>query len=220
MRSPAGSELAPNDPILVTEAAAATGVPLRVIHRLIDENVIPRSARVMVAKRRALRAFALPMVTFSAAAGADLTSRLRRDCLNAIKDYTLKNWSDLLVRPDSANLTLTRGIMTLTLAKPVAVAMADLARLRAAFDRVETNAEIRGGMPVIKGTRVGVHEVASSLRVDGMDAVLADYPSLTRADVEAAALYAAAHPQRGRPAGTPSNRREVSRTVVDLPKAR
>jgi hypothetical protein len=50
------------------------------------------------------------------------------------------------------------------------------------------------------GTRVPVYDVAASVAAGyPMDRILASYPSLSREQVELAALYAEANPQRGRP---------------------
>ena len=48
---------------------------------------------------------------------------------------------------------------------------------------------IRNGIPVIRGTRISVYEIVDSLLSDGLEAVLEDYPSLTKGDVDAAKLY-------------------------------
>jgi uncharacterized protein (DUF433 family) len=60
-----------------------------------------------------------------------------------------------------------------------------------AHERIEINPEIMGGKPVIRGTRIPVETVLRKLGA-GMtiDAVLADHPRLTRADVSAAQSFA------------------------------
>lgn len=64
-------------------------------------------------------------------------------------------------------------------------------------DKVEFG---RDGEALLKGTDIAVHRIAALL--DGgmpVEAVLADYPSLTREQVMAAKAYADAHPKPGRP---------------------
>jgi uncharacterized protein (DUF433 family) len=71
-----------------------------------------------------------------------------------------------------------------------------LERLRQLHELVER----RKGTAVIKGTTIEAHRIAALLAA-GVTAerVLADHPSLDRAQVTAAADYAAAHPKAGRP---------------------
>lgn len=60
--------------------------------------------------------------------------------------------------------------------------------------------EILGGTPVIRGTRAPVYDFAASIAAGNpMESILSAYPSLNREQVELAALFAEANPQRGRP---------------------
>jgi uncharacterized protein (DUF433 family) len=61
-----------------------------------------------------------------------------------------------------------------------------------AHTRIEVNAEIMGGKPVIRGTRIPVELILRKLGA-GMstDAVLADHPKLTLGDIRAAQAFAA-----------------------------
>jgi uncharacterized protein (DUF433 family) len=64
--------------------------------------------------------------------------------------------------------------------------------------------EIKGGTPVIRGTRMTVYAVLG--RVDHgetIDDILADNPDLTREALEAAINYARSHPLVGHPGGRP-----------------
>lgn len=72
------------------------------------------------------------------------------------------------------------------------------ARLRNQW--IETNPEIKGGEPVIRGTRIGVRGIAQ--RIDDGDtiAILAeDYPHIPAEAFQTAYVYGKAHPRRGRP---------------------
>jgi uncharacterized protein (DUF433 family) len=61
-----------------------------------------------------------------------------------------------------------------------------------AHDRIEINAEIMGGKPVIRGTRVPVETVLRKLGAGlTFEAILADHPRLTRDDILAAQAFAA-----------------------------
>jgi len=62
----------------------------------------------------------------------------------------------------------------------------------ASNDRIEINAKIMAGKPVIRGTRVAVELVLRKLAEGATEKDLLDaYPSLSRADIKAALAYAA-----------------------------
>ena len=65
---------------------------------------------------------------------------------------------------------------------------------------LETDSEVKGGEPVIRGTRLTARAVLARLAGgDGLADLAADYPDIDPAAFEAAALYARTHPLRGRP---------------------
>ena len=71
-----------------------------------------------------------------------------------------------------------------------------LQRLTAARDQVTMDDQILGGTPIIRGTRVPVYDVAASVAAGHpMERILSCYPSLSREQVELAALFAEANPQ-------------------------
>ena len=64
-------------------------------------------------------------------------------------------------------------------------------RLASAEELVTISPDVLGGTPVIKGTRVPVHDVAASVETGIPKArILAAYPGLTAEQVDLAALYA------------------------------
>src|SRR5262249_37924153 len=66
------------------------------------------------------------------------------------------------------------------------------------------NPEIKGGTPVITGTRMTVYSVHGRIEHgDSIDDVLEDNPDLPREAIEAALAYARANPLVGRPGGKP-----------------
>ncbi|NOX60888.1 MAG: DUF433 domain-containing protein [Chloroflexi bacterium] len=60
------------------------------------------------------------------------------------------------------------------------------------IDRITANPKILGGKPVIRGTRLSV-EFILELLASGMseEAILEDYPHITREDIRACLKYAA-----------------------------
>lgn len=217
--SPA-TDMAPGKAILINEAAVATGVSARKINRLIDDAVLPKSVCTKVGTRRALRAFAVPMVSFGASDGAKLSKRMRLEAMRMIEKFTKENWPRLCNEPEHARLLrFESGCIIISLGEPVSAAMAGLNQLSDALYRIVKEPKIRGGLPVVRGTRISVYEIADALLSDGLEIALEDFPVLSREDAAAAALYARAHPRTGRPLTGSGSRHLVSEETVDLTDA-
>jgi uncharacterized protein (DUF433 family) len=61
------------------------------------------------------------------------------------------------------------------------------------IERIERNAKIMGGKPVIKGTRLTVEYILSMLAQDtSIDDILQEYKGIERADILACLSYAVA----------------------------
>ena len=220
MPSPTTVEIAPNKAILINEVAAATGVPARKINRLIDDSVVPKSVCVKLGSRRAVRAYAVPMVSFGASDGSKLSKGLRLEAMRMIEKFAKENWPRLRDEPEHARLLrFESGCVMISLGESVSTAMAGLNKLNDAFHRIVEDLEVRGGIPVVRGTRISVYEVADALAADGLKTTLVDFPALSREDVEASALYAKAHPRTGRPRANSKLWRLVSEKTVDLTHA-
>jgi len=58
-------------------------------------------------------------------------------------------------------------------------------------ERVVCDPAIHHGEPCVRGTRIPVAILVASLTDLGMDQLLGEYPQLSRADIQAAILYAA-----------------------------
>lgn len=62
------------------------------------------------------------------------------------------------------------------------------------WNRITVNPEIFGGKPIIRGRRLAVEHVLSMLAAgDDPDTILAGYPWLERADIQACFIYALRH---------------------------
>ena len=67
-------------------------------------------------------------------------------------------------------------------------------------DRIVRDKEICGGEPVFKGTRVTLRTVLASLAAgDSAEEILADFPTLTAQDLQAAIAFAAASAEEDLP---------------------
>lgn len=214
------NEIALSQDMSIAETAAVTGVSARKINRLIDDGLMPTSAFKRVGKSRFVKAFAAPMVRFGAGDGAMLSKRTRIKAMETMERYTKSNWRRLVVDPDRAlDLRFESGTVTVALGEILSSAMTGLGKLAEANRRITVDPEIRGGVPVVRGTRIGAYEIAAAISVDGSEAVLEDFPALTREDVEAAKIYVEAHPRMGRPR-TARAGRLVAESRVDLVGAR
>ena len=220
MPSPTTLEMAPGKEILISEAAAATGVSARKINRLIDDAVLPKSVCVKLGSRRAVRAYAVPMVSFGASDGSKLSKSTRLEVMRMIEKFAKENWHRLRDEPGHATLLrFESGCVMISLGGPVSAAMAGLNKLNDAFSRIVEDSEVRGGIPVVRETRISVYDVADSLAADGLETTLEDFPTLSREDVEAAVLYVKARPRTGRPRADSKLRRLVSEETVELTNA-
>ncbi|MAP15846.1 MAG: hypothetical protein CMH86_13570 [Oceanibulbus sp.] len=71
-----------------------------------------------------------------------------------------------------------------------------MARAEAA---VQFDAEISGRIPVMRGKRIRVYELADLCRFETVHYILENFPSLTAEHIEQASLYARANPLRNTP---------------------
>lgn len=74
---------------------------------------------------------------------------------------------------------------------------------------VVSDPEIRGGEPIVRGTRIPAH-LLYDLTQQGAstEELLADYPALDECSLKSALLYARTHPRRGRPKKGPWHGRQ------------
>jgi uncharacterized protein (DUF433 family) len=120
-----------------------------------------------------------------------------------------KRLADGLALLSAANIDLVRMELTPGVELNIGRLAGDVtnraARYRAARDRaIVTDEAIKGGTPVIRGTRMTVYSVLGQVEHgDTIDDILADNPDLDRDAIEAAIIYARTHPMMGRPSGRP-----------------
>jgi len=67
-------------------------------------------------------------------------------------------------------------------------------------ERIETNPDVMGGKPVIRGTRIPVETILRKLGAGvAVAAILADHPRLTEDDIRAAQGTTGCHPHPAHP---------------------
>ncbi len=90
------------------------------------------------------------------------------------------------------------------------------ARLRNQW--IEINPEIKGGEPVIRGTRIGVRGIAQRMdEGDTIEILTEDYPHVPVEAFQTAYTYGKAHPRRGRPTRPRRDADEAVRRRGPLP---
>jgi uncharacterized protein (DUF433 family) len=171
------------------EAAVLTGLPVKAVNNAIDKKTISavtgrRSGQATrLLDRRALLSLALERRL------ADrFVPELRRQVFDA------------LAAMPRHRVSLDDGFLTIDLRSMRRELAGLLRELRRARELVTSDPDTLGGDPVLRGTRIPVHLIASLLAQGSTAADLLDaYPRLTAAMIRLAPLYAAAYPLRGRP---------------------
>jgi uncharacterized protein (DUF433 family) len=170
-----------------SEAVAFSGASPTTVKKAVDQKVIPtrrvRSQSFIDADDVGV------LVMFEALAGVGLLVRYKR----AVRDW-------LRDSPDVPELELTDGLVVRRLQR------VDDARERARRyarlrdDWIVRDPDVKGGDPVIKGSRVGVHMLAARIAAGESEAILdEDFPHIPKEAREVAVEYAQANPRRGRP---------------------
>ncbi len=182
-----------------TEAAVVSRVSLRDVNRVIDERILPETL-VSVDNGRYVLAAACTLIAFYFESAKRLTSEERLFAIRSAEPR-LRRWNRAATKAMlAADWTVRDDFLTIDLHPFFKRSIERLASLDSARDMVTVSDEIMGGVPVISGTRVPVHDIAAAVSA-GVPAreILQDYPSLTEDKLELAVLYADANPLRGRP---------------------
>jgi uncharacterized protein (DUF433 family) len=195
------------------------GVDVRDVNRLIDEHILPEELYSNEDSRR-VWAGACAFIRFYYGAASSLTAQERKYAIDSLCGEanakaavrTIKTWRN--ARP---NWKVEHSFLTLNFDQFIADTLAEHDKLTRARTVVTEDPAILGGTPIIRGTRVPVHDVAASAVAGfSVSRIKEAYPSLTEELIELAILYAKATPPRGRPRhtsfGTPkSSSRKVAR---------
>lgn len=180
-----------------TEAAIVAGVPLRDVNRVIDERILP-DAFYRTDDGRSISATACVFISFYFDSADRLTAEER---LAAIREMgsrfgSARAWESWA----KDDWKFSDAFLTIDLFPFVERAKGGLERLVAARNLVASDPHVLGGTPVIRGTRIPVHDVAASVAA-GIPAkrILDSYPALDEETIELATIYSQANPPRGRP---------------------
>ena len=181
-----------------TEAAAVSRVTLRDVNRTIDEGILPKGL-FSLENGRSVAPAACMLIAFYFESAKRLTADERLFAIRSAEPL-LQHWSgranEALLKAD---WVIRDEFLTIDLAPFVSRVIERLGRLAAARELIESSPDILGGTPVIRGTRVPVHDVAAAVSAGILSAeILEDYPVLTVEMIDLASIYAAANPLRGR----------------------
>lgn len=188
------------------EAAAVSDVAVKAVHNAIDKRIVQgRGGEGVADSRRILTDADLLRLKLWYGVGAVLSADRRQRMFDAI-----------VAEPAAATVKADEFLIV-----DVAAARRQLAdrvrRLEEAEALVRRDAAVMGGEPVFEGTRVPVRTVAAMLAQGATAQEIADgYPSLTARMIEAAAIWSAAYPARGRPRRPEDLLRPTSSTRVAL----
>jgi uncharacterized protein (DUF433 family) len=178
--------------LTTTEAAVAAGVSVPQINRIIDEKILPEDL-YSTSPTRSFRTDAALLIAFYFETADWLTTTARLETIRNARAHcsTWEEWKDC---------TIGDHYLTIRFSDLWKVVDERLHRLSEARGMVVEDPEILSGTPVIRGTRIPVHDVAAQVEAEvPMEEILEMYPRLSAAQVALASIYAKAVPQRGRP---------------------
>lgn len=194
-----------NNTYTPAQVSAVTGLPLPAVHKAIEYKLIrPKRVREGQAVQRLLSESQLLYLLIEARGLRSLPLATRRQVARAVERD-----------PDLEAMSISEGSVIFVQCGSARKEMATGLRRLAAVERmVHSDPEIMRGAPVYRGTRVPVHAIADMLSQGAtVEEILEGYPSLTRAKVELAPMYATAFPRRGRPFARPWAKRQAGRVT-------
>ncbi len=175
----------------LSEAGYVLGRSPATLNKAVDTGIIQaRQSKVGNIIQRLLGRAELRFLRLADELEKDLTPAGRRRLYGALRKL-----------PDDAH-KLQLGQLQLDLAQIDNDLKDRMTRLEAIKYRIDSKGD--RSEAVIRGTSITAYLVAALARDQGPDAVLKDFPSLTRDQVEAAIEFAKAYPKRGRPYPTKS----------------
>ena len=180
-----------DDALSANEAASATGVPLKQVHRIVDAGLLDGAVANRAGARVILGDRGLVGLKLAHETAALLTPEGRRRIVR-----------QLILRPRISKVE--EGALTIDV-RPIEDAIRrGLSTLDKARKMVAVDEDVLGGTPCFKRTRIPVHDIAAMVaNGERKSAILKAYPRLTADQVELAVTYAAAYPRRGRPRRMP-----------------
>lgn len=167
------------------EAAVVADVPLRAVNRVIDEEILPKKFVRLEGGRR-VSSVACAFIRFYERTAPRLTAEERRRVIR--------------LAGKGAASVFVDDVLTINFDPFFAETLARHEKLKRARALVVEDPAILSGAPVLRGTRIPVHDVAAAVAAgEPLERIRRAYSNLTDEQIELASLYAEANPPRGRP---------------------
>jgi excisionase family DNA binding protein len=169
------------------EAAELSGTSESTVKKAVDSRVIP-------ARRRGAQS----CIDYQDVAVLTMLGHLTDLRLRAAFKRRVRDWVREPGAADELKLTMALYIRRVDDVDRVRELTERYVRLRDEW--IVRDSQVKGGEPVIKGSRVSVHTLASRIAAGEDPSVLdEDFPQIPPEAREVAVLYARANPRRGRP---------------------
>lgn len=187
--------------LTVREAAELAKVPLRTVNKAVEEEVIEPTRAKSARGRRPRKTLPIYIVPYAAVVdklGVTLSRDRKRKLARTFKTRRATEMTATPVQIAPHVLVDVPKMVGDDLGRRV------LRYVKSRERVIETNPEILGGTPVIRGTRISVYSLLGRLEHgDTTEAIQDDYPDLDSETIETAVTYARTHPLLGRPGGRP-----------------
>jgi uncharacterized protein (DUF433 family) len=189
-------------PLTISEVSSVTQLSRKEIGLLIDHGDLPKVIISKSSGQRMLGRIGVAMVHFLSESGPSLSRAARQDVVLHLSAFA---------NGETDQLQYQMGAICIDLRACINTAAQSLERLSNAKALVVEDPDVRGGLPVLAGTRIGPYE-AAGLGEDE-EAVLEGFPSLTPELIAVAKIYAQAYPRK-RPQKTTSRARKAPHATV------
>lgn len=168
------------------EAAAVSGLGLKAVNNAIDKRIVADNAR------RGARRYLTPSDLLCLRLEFRLAGSLPVERRQAL-------FREVVAKP-RARLFKANDLLLVDIAEARRQVADRMRRLDQAESLIESNRDLLGGEPVIKGTRLPAYGIAALLDAGvGPAELTADHPGLDLRKIDLVRLWVAAHPRRGRP---------------------
>jgi uncharacterized protein (DUF433 family) len=209
--------------IPTAEAAFIAGLTDRQMNRVVDERLVPEPLFEQRGSSRLFTRLGAGFAKFYFATEDQLLAGARRQILDElnvrVEQLAAKDQVLALRLLDSMSWKVERKHVEVDVLPFLQEAFSRAKEVDQADALVTTDPEVMGGAPVFAGTRVPVAIVLGSLATGiQLDRLKDSYPFLTEAHIQAAQVFEAVHPRRGRPRRLADVNPELSRRVTRVIK--
>ena len=184
--------------LTVREVAELADVSVRSVNKAIEEEIVAPHKVDGKKRRITLPSHSVPYAAVVGRLDLPLTKATKRKLWSAFKKRKVKEMT-------TAPVEIAHAV-TINVADLVGADLGERtdAYLRRREEFIETNPEILGGTPIIRGTRLSVYSLLGRIDYgDTVESIVEEYPHLSVAAVDTALTYARSHPLIGRPGGRP-----------------